>query len=166
MSKSLTSYNADKTMMNSEVLFRRLLAVSKQRDVNLELVLSHELTPVPPSLFNDDGTMRKTTKADLANTLEPNFDEFQVLAVSNDNHTAYIIDGMVLLQALDESKFDTFNDLGHVVMQIMQSLLTSYLGETSVSLVFDRYDCEISINQAAGTRSPYWQRDNSYICHQ
>ena len=69
MSKSLTSNKADKTLMNSEVLFGRLLAVSKQRDVNLEQVLSHELAPVPHSLFNDDGTMRKTTKADLANTL-------------------------------------------------------------------------------------------------
>ena len=39
-------------MMDSEVLFRRLLAVSKQRDVNLEQVLSHELALVPPSLFN------------------------------------------------------------------------------------------------------------------
>ena len=107
-------------MMDSELLFRRLLAVSKQRHVNLEQVLSHELAPVPPSLFNDDGTMRKTTKAELANKLESNCDEIQVLAVSHDNHTAYIIDGMALLQALDESKFDTFNYLG-LVMQIIQS---------------------------------------------
>ena len=77
-----------RSMMDSEVLFRRLLAVSKQRDVNLEQVLSHELAPVPPSLFNDEGTMRKTTKADLANKLESNCDEIQVLAVSHDNRTA------------------------------------------------------------------------------
>ena len=32
--------------------------------------------------------------------------------MSHDNRTAYIVDGMALLQALDESKFDTFNDLG------------------------------------------------------
>ena len=98
-------------MMDSEVLFGRLLAVSKQRDINLEQVLSHELAPVTPSLFNDGGTMRKTTKADLAKKLESNCDKIQALAVSHDNHTAYIIDGMALLQALDESKFDTFNDL-------------------------------------------------------
>ena len=147
MLKSLTSNKTYKIMMDSEVLFRRLLAVSKQRDVHLEQVLSHELAPVPPSLFNDGGTMRKTTKADLAKKLESNCDEIQVLAVSHDNHTAYIIDGMALLQALDESKFDTFNDLGLVVMQIIQSLLTSNLGVTSVTLVFDRYDCEISIKQ-------------------
>ena len=134
-------------MMYSEVLFRRLLDVSKQRDVNVEQVWSHELAPVPPSLFNDDGTMRKTTKADLANNFESSCDEIHVPAMSRDNHTAYTIDGMAQLQALDESKFDTFNDLGLVVMQIIQSLVTSYLGVTSVTLVFDRYDCEISIKQ-------------------
>ena len=88
MSKSLTSNKTDKIMMDSEVLFRRLLAVPKQRDVNLEHVLSHKLAPVPPSLFNDGGTMRKTTKADLAKTLESNCDEIQAMAVSHDNHTA------------------------------------------------------------------------------
>ena len=107
--------------------------------------------------------MGKTTKADLSKKLESKCDKIQMLAVSHDNHTAYIIDGMALLQALDESKFDTFNDLGLVVMQIIQSLLTSNLGVTSVTLVFDRYDCA-----AAGTRPPYWQKDNAYIifCHQ
>ena len=151
-------------MMDSELLFRRLMAVSKQRDVNLEQVLSHELAPVPSSLFNDDGTMRKTTKGDLAKKLESNCDEIQVLAVSHDNHTAYIIDGMTLIQPLDELKFDTFNDLGLVVMQIIQSLLTSNLGVTSVTLIFDRYDCEISIMQLERDRRT--GRDNAYICHQ
>ena len=40
---------------------------------------------------------------------------------------------MALLQALDELKFDTFNDLGLIVMQIIQSLQTSNLGVTSVT---------------------------------
>ena len=75
-------------MMDSEVLFRRLLAVSKQRDVNLEQMLSHELAPVPPSLFNDDGTMRKTTNADLAKKLESNCDEIHMLAVLITLHTS------------------------------------------------------------------------------
>ena len=98
-------------MMDSEVLFLRLQAEAKQIDDNLEQVFSHELAPVTPSLFNDGGTMQKTTKADLAKKLESNCYDIQALAVSHDKHTAYIIDGMALLQALDESKFDTFNDL-------------------------------------------------------
>ena len=71
----------------------------------------------------------------------------QVLEETDDRHTAYIIDGMALLQAMDESKFDTFDDLGLVVMQIIQSRLAINLGVMSVTLVFDRYDSEISIKQ-------------------
>ena len=107
--------------------------------------------------------MRKTTEADLAKKLESNCDEIQVLTVSHDNHTAYIIDGMALLQTLDESKFDTFNDLGLVVMQIIQSLLTSNLGVTSVILVFDRYDCEISIKQLERDRRTGRETTPTYV---
>ncbi len=38
-----------KVHMDSDVLFRRLLAVSKQREVSMETVMSHELAAVPPS---------------------------------------------------------------------------------------------------------------------
>ena len=165
MSKSLTSNKTYNIMMDSEVLFRRLLAVSKQRDVNLEQVLTHELAPAPQSLFIDDGTMRKTTKADLAKKLESNCDETQVLAASHDNHNAHIINGMALLQALGESKFDTFNDLGLVVMQRIQALLTSYLGVTSVTLVFVRYDCDISIKQLERVRRT-GRETTPTLCHQ
>ena len=37
-------------------------------------------------------------------------------------------------------------------MQRIQSLLTGYLGVTSVTLVFDRCDCEISIKQLERNR--------------
>ena len=107
--------------------------------------------------------MRKTTKADLAKKFESNCDEIQVLAVSHDNHTAYIIDGVALLQALDESKFDTFNDLGLVVMQRIQSLPTSNLGVTSGTLVFDRYDCKISIKQLERDRRTGRETTPTYV---
>ena len=43
----------------------------------METVMSHELAAVPPSLFYDDGSMRKTTKADLAKKLEAVVEESQ-----------------------------------------------------------------------------------------
>ena len=51
-------------MIDTEVLFRRLLAVSKNRDMDMWKVLSYELAAVPPSTFHDDGSMRKTNKTD------------------------------------------------------------------------------------------------------
>lgn len=58
--------------MDSEVLFRRLSAVSSQRNVSMLNVMSDELAAVPPALFYDDGRMRKTSKAELAKKLEGN----------------------------------------------------------------------------------------------
>ncbi len=56
-----------KLMCSTEGLFRRLLSVSKTRDIDLQKVLEHGLAA---ALFNDDGTMRKTNKSDLAKKLE------------------------------------------------------------------------------------------------
>lgn len=141
MSKPLKSKKTDKIMVDSEVLFRRLLAVSKQRDVSLEQVLTHELAPVPPSLFNDDGTMRKTSKAELAKKLESNCEEYQILPDSELHDTAYIIDGIALLQALDETRFETFDDLALSVLRKTQTLLNGNMGVISVTLIFDIYYC-------------------------
>ena len=70
---------------------------------------------------------------------------------------------MTLLQALDESKFDTFNDLGLIVMQIIQSQQTSNLGVTSVTQVFDQYDCEISIKQLERDRRTGRETTPTYV---
>ena len=110
-----------KVHMDSDVLFRRLLAVSKQREVSMETVMSHELAAVPPSLFYDDGSMRKTTKADLAKKLEAVVEETQQLP-NVEEPSAYIIDGMALLQSLNDSTFQTFNDLGECVWKKIATL--------------------------------------------
>ena len=57
-----------------------------------------------------------------------------------DQHTAYNVDGMAFLQAMDESRFDTFDDFVFVVMQRILTLLAGNNGEISVTLVFHRYD--------------------------
>ena len=70
---------------------------------------------------------------------------------------------MALLEALDESKVDTFNDLGLIVMQIIQSLQTSNLGVTSVTQVFDQYDCDISIKQLERDRRTGRETTPTYV---
>ena len=52
-------------MVDSEVLFRKRLVVSKQRNVNMKHILQHEL-----ATCHHDGNMRKCVKADLATKLE------------------------------------------------------------------------------------------------
>ena len=95
----------------SEVLFRRLLAASKQCDVCMEDVLSHELAAVPPALFQDDGKMRKCTQSDLAKKLESKSGSQEMYQLPNlgmQQKSAYIIDTMAVIQGLNESTFQTF----------------------------------------------------------
>ena len=48
-------------------------------------------------------------------------------------------------------------------MQSIQSLLTSNIGVTSVTLVFDRYDCEISIKQLERDRRTGRETTPTYV---
>ena len=88
----------DKIAVDSVILFCRMLVVSKFRDINLETVLKYELATVPPSLFHDDGMMKKAVKSDLTKRLEENCTVLQTLPLAV--NTAYIIDGIALLQSL------------------------------------------------------------------
>ncbi len=53
---------SSKLILDSEVLFRRLLAVANHRDIDMAEVLQHELASVPPSLFHDDGPCGRLTR--------------------------------------------------------------------------------------------------------
>jgi len=133
------------------VLFRRLLAVFRSPKVDLKMVLTYELTVVPPSLFKDDSSMRKTAKADLQKKLEENSQSLPELLVlpqtaSDQPTSAYIIDDMEMLQSLNENQFRTFDDLAVVVQKkLVRILKNASLDVTSVTVVFDRYDVETSV---------------------
>ena len=144
MKASIASSKAEQLHMDSDVLFRRLLAVSKQRDVPLESVMSHELAAVPPSLFYDDGAMRKSTKADLAKKLESIVEVMQELPEITEK-SAYIIDGMAMLQSLHDSAFETFSDLAECVLKKILSLLNRKQEIKCMFMVCDRYDNPQSI---------------------
>ena len=103
MKKCLSGDKDRKIMIDTEVLFRRLLAVLKNRDVNMHKVLSYELAADPPSMFHDDGSMRKTNKADLAKKPEANTDEILLLPRQNyptsSQSAAYFIDGLAMCRS-------------------------------------------------------------------
>ena len=85
--------------------------MSKNHDVNMRTVLSYELAAVPPSMFHDDASMRKTNKADLAKKLEENMDEILVIPRQNSlmssQSATYLIDDMAMCQSLNENHFKT-----------------------------------------------------------
>jgi hypothetical protein len=109
-----------KIMVDSEILFRRLLAVSKQRDVNIKSLLQHELAVIPPALFHDDGNIRTFVKSDLAMKLESITDEVLVLPPI-EGSSAYIYDGTALLQGLHEAQFRTCVDIAQLILHIIRA---------------------------------------------
>ena len=164
MKACIATSKSKQLQMDSDVLFRRLLAVSKQRDVSLENVMCHELAAVPPSLFYDDGGMRKTTKADLAKKLESVVEVVQELPHSTDK-SAYIIDGMAMLQSLLDSASQTFSDLAECILKKILYLLNRGQAMKCVVMVFDRYDNPLSIKDLERKTYTYhhWQHKCSKL---
>jgi len=143
MKKALPNNKDRKLIIDSEVLFWRLLGVSKSRDVDLRKVLQYEVATVPSALFHGDGTMRKINKADLAKKLELNCPDVltELPQISTSTSSAYIIDGMAMVQSLNENHFRMFKDLAEVVQNRTVRLLSNPSLELScVTIVFDRYD--------------------------
>jgi hypothetical protein len=65
-----------KIMVDSEILWRRLLAVSNQRDVNIKSLLQHELAAIPPALFHKHVDIRQvgfSNEAGVNNRRSPCF---------------------------------------------------------------------------------------------
>lgn len=57
--------NNEVVAVNTTLLFQRIAAVITDDNQLATRSLNHELTPFPPSLFDDDGLMRKSAKAAL-----------------------------------------------------------------------------------------------------
>lgn len=141
MKKAMSFDTTRKMILGPEVLFRRLLSVAKYQYIDMMKVLSFELTPVPPALFQGDGTMRKATKSDLAHKLEETVIQEAELKTKCHTPSAYIIDGMSFIQGVNESQFKTFDDLGEVIFKKLITLfMNPDLDIKTLVLVYDRYD--------------------------
>ena len=97
--------------------FARLLLIQQQRGIDLKKVLTYELSSLPLSLANPDGTLCKTAKSKLISILHPSIPQIQTLP---NNSTAKIFDGMVLLQKIPPN-LETFGYIsGYLIRKIMK----------------------------------------------
>ena len=130
-SDKLVTINADRD------LFGRLLIVSNTRQICLKDVLSFELSPVPYSLANADGSLRKGAKCVLCPLLEKDVNVVQRLTASP-NPTVVIIDGMAVIQMSRSAGASTFGELSEKYYNIFSAPLFSNNCE-QVHVVFDQY---------------------------
>ena len=120
-------------------LFGHMVLIATSRKLDMSSVLAHPLGPLPWSLGNCDGTLKKTSKATLARQLEKNASLAEVIP----QPSACIIDGMSLVQkAHGENK--TFGELSEA---LLVSALRAGSGSHRIDVVFDVYK-DVSIKNA------------------
>ena len=132
-------------------LFGRLLIASRSRDIDLREVLKYELDSVPCALAHPDGSLRKTTKSVFLGVLEEQVQALPRLPAEDGMSTAYVIDGMAVVQMMKSAGSATFGELASKYFQV----ITAHLGNNGcnrVDVVFDRYDKEDSIKEAERAR--------------
>lgn len=93
-----------------DLLRRVVVALESGRDVDVDILLQRELSPIPLSLATSDGKLRyASSKADLSNILQNNESQSQV--PSNLDKTCTIIDAMAAVQSLaNRSGAKTFGE--------------------------------------------------------
>ena len=127
----------------------RSVVVSQTREVDLETLFGYELSSVPLSLSNPDGTMRKCCKSGLLKELEKDLavDEFE----ETDETTLTGIDFMVLVRMIctETSKYNTFGDLSDA---LLKDVTGTFKYGSNVDVVCDRYDIKDSIKSSERVR--------------
>ncbi|XP_033109669.1 uncharacterized protein LOC117110927 [Anneissia japonica] len=128
--------------VSPELIYQRALSLSKVRpDINLNTVLSYPVTSVPPALFKEDGSKRRTNKSDLLHVMEEIGKQSATTLPQTYVTSAVLIDGMAELQKMNVRNMTTFSDIANSCFGKITNLFHSY---EEVHLIFDRYDDEFS----------------------
>lgn len=116
---------------DTELIYTRVMCLQQSRDVNVEELLSYELSAVPPSMFDENGEMRiTTTKSTMKRKLQV---EHSSRLASSPQVT--VIDGCALLWVVQWPASGTVQDYAdNFTKKIMTCLQIS-----DVHLIFDRY---------------------------
>jgi len=117
---------ADATIYNMEQLYGRLLVISQSRDIQLSEVFKYELAPVPSSIFDEYGDMRKGSKAILVHKLA-------VFATSPLGPVdAELVDG-------NEAIYHTLWPRNSTLKKFADNFVSSFERPHTTYIIFDRY---------------------------
>ena len=158
--KKGTSSVERKIQAKGQIPFAKLLIVGQSRNLNVKELFKHEMSNIPPALFDNKGIMRKCKKSQLVNVLEEKFlngcgdDTMDHRVVIG---KALVIDAMVMVQMLKAT--GTFDDYSKA---LFDSMLSESLGYHRVDIVFDVYDAK-SIKSAERARRGAQQMCNIHI---
>ena len=129
--KVKASNNEEVVLKAEKRLFAQMIVIAECRNLQMSEVLARPLGPLPWTLANPDGTLRKTNKASLAKELHKNVQAADAIP----QPSACLIDCMALVQRLKGGQ-KTF-------AEIAESLLSMALNEGTssdrIDVIFDDY---------------------------
>ena len=125
------STNKETVLKADNKLFGHIVLIRTSRKLDVKSVLTHPLGPLPWSLGNCYGTLKKTSKSTLAQQLEKNV----LLAEAIPQPSTCIIDGMSLVQKVHGDN-KTFAELSDA---IFMSALRTGAESSRIDVVFDVY---------------------------
>lgn len=123
--------NKEQMLISDNKLFGHMLLVASSRNLNMQDVLKHPLGPLPWSLANSDGTMKKTNKAPLARKLET----MASIAEDIPSPSACVIDGMSLVYKM-KGESHTFEEVAGMLLSYVLNISST---SERVDVVFDCY---------------------------
>ena len=114
------------------LLFQRFRLVSRLGDLSLEAVLTYELSPYPPALFETRNSLRKAYTPQLAQAIRDHVANLSSKAVMNSipETDYYVLDGGALIHRSPWKKSDSYKT-------IAVSITVRHYGQARV--VFDGY---------------------------
>ena len=146
--QKIKASNKETILKADNRLFGQMILVASTRNLNMQQVLQYPLGPLPWSLANCDGTMKKNPKAVLSRKLEARVSPADVV----DWPSASIIDGMSIVQKT-HGENHTFAELAKMVLA---SCLHAGSNSERVDIVFDTYR-EKSIKNAERSKRGSYQ---------
>ena len=121
----------DVDVFDTDIIFARVMCLLNAGQIRLDDVFSYELSPIPVSIFKENGEMRMIgNKSDLKNRVKVDV-SIRIQDVVN----AVIIDGCAMLYAVYWPTDGTVNDL----IQSIKVYLKQYDDAQNMHLIFDRY---------------------------
>lgn len=115
------------------LLFQRFLVVAKTGELSLQDVMSHELSPFPPALFETTHVFRKADKPQLAHALSEHTGDAIMDSVPTTE--SYVLDGGSLIHRLTWRNGDTYG----AIAQLYADFTVRHYGSTA-TIVFDGYE--------------------------
>lgn len=113
-------------------LFAQMAIIAQKRNLDMKLVLSYPLGPLPWSLATPQGTIRKTAKSKLMDMLSRTCEPAEEISLES---SVYIVDGM--------SQIHKLLDIPKTFGLLAEKLFTKILHESTtcprVDIVFDTY---------------------------